>query len=518
MKKICFLFFTMMVTNIGAQPNNYAPETHQFPQVVFYQIFVHSFADSNHDGVGDLNGITQKLDYLKDLGVRGIWLTPILASYSYHKYDVIDYYRIDSQYGTLSDFNTLIDEAHNRGIAVIMDMVINHCSDKHPYFVNAKMSKDSMYRSYFVWSEIDKIHAEHEHWYVPLRRGAKPIKKQMFENDAEAYYAFFWDGMPDLNYDNQNVRQAMIDVGTYWLTQTKLDGFRLDAAMWIYPKTYTNKTLQWWQEYSAAIKKIKPNAFLLAEVTEAHMYAANYLSHGIDAVFNFDLAQHIIDVITTEDNMHLAQKVAQMQNVYAKANSRFIEATFLSNHDQNRIASTLNEDVKKIKLAASILLTLPGSPFIYYGEELGMLGKKPDEYIREPMLWSHTKNVNQCKWIKHKYNKPLKVAPVTIQEQTSNSVLQHYKSLIYLRNHNATLAFGTLVPISTQNKSLIAYLRSYENNSVLILHNLSGKSMTIEKKTLPMLFNNIIFSSNFSSKSDGNTFTLAPSATLIVLP
>ncbi|MBL7926608.1 MAG: alpha-glucosidase C-terminal domain-containing protein [Bacteroidia bacterium] len=507
-----------MINKTGAQHNNQAPETNQFPNVVYYQIFVHSFADSNNDGIGDLNGIAQKLDYIKDLGIRGIWLTPILASYSYHKYDVIDYYRIDSQYGTLADLNNLIEQAHNRGIAVIMDMVINHCSDKHPYFLSARDSLTSPYRDFFVWSAVENIETEINHWYIPKLRGVKPFKPHKFDDGTAAYYAFFWDGMPDFNYDNQQVRQAMIDVGKYWLTHTALDGFRLDAAMWIYPKTDTNKTLQWWHEYSNALRTVKPDVFLLAEVTEAHMYAAPYLANGIDAVFNFDLAQHIIDVLINERNMHLPFKVKQMIDVYEKANPNFIEATFLSNHDQNRIASTLNGDAKKIKLAASILLTLPGSPFIYYGEELGMLGKKPDEYLREPMLWSHEKDSNQCKWLKHKYNKPLQVAPVSIQQQTINSTLQHYKALINLRNHNAALAFGNIIPVQTQNQSILIYIRSFENNPLLIMHNLSSKNITIEKSSLPQHFNNVIFSSNFSSKSNHNTFTLAPYASMIAWP
>jgi len=216
--------------------------------------------------------------------------------------------------------------------------------------------------------------------------------------------------------------------------------------------------------------------------------------------------------------MHLPFKVKQMIDVYEKANPNFIEATFLSNHDQNRIASTLNGDAKKIKLAASILLTLPGSPFIYYGEELGMLGKKPDEYLREPMLWSHEKDSNQCKWLKHKYNKPLQVAPVSIQQQTINSTLQHYKALINLRNHNAALAFGNIIPVQTQNQSILIYIRSFENNPLLIMHNLSSKNITIEKSSLPQHFNNVIFSSNFSSKSNHNTFTLAPYASMIAWP
>lgn len=200
---------------------------------VFYQVFIRSFADSNGDGIGDLNGLISKLDYLKRLGITGIWLSPVHPSPSYHKYDVIDYYNIDKEYGTLEDFKLLVAEAHQRNILVLLDLVINHTSEFHPWFLEALKGKDSPYRSYYVWSDA-KILKDKSNWHFPKNDPGKPIEREL-------YYGFFWSGMPDLNFDSKELRIKLLEIVKYWLIDMGVDGFRLNAAQHIYGERKVKK-------------------------------------------------------------------------------------------------------------------------------------------------------------------------------------------------------------------------------------------------------------------------------------
>jgi alpha-amylase len=233
---------------------------------VCYEIFVRSFCDSNKDGIGDLNGITSKLDYLQDLGVEALWLTPFCKSPSYHKYDVVDYQVIDPEYGTMQDLERLIEEAHRRDIRIIIDFVINHTSSENKWFLEAKKGKDNPFRNYYSWltpAQIDSMgvairEKTADSWETNPWHWAK-------KGDTEKYYGMFWSGMPDLNMDEPKVRKEIYEIGRFWL-EKGIDGFRMDAAKHIYPEWEAPKAHDFWVEFRQEMEKIKPDVYIVGEV------------------------------------------------------------------------------------------------------------------------------------------------------------------------------------------------------------------------------------------------------------
>ena len=444
---------------------------------VYYEIFVRSFADSNGDGIGDIKGITLKLDELKEFGIEGIWLTPIFKSPSYHKYDVTDYYKIDPEYGTSDDLKNLVIEAHKRGIKIILDLPVNHTSVEHPWFKDIKDNVNSKYKEYYRISKKDdkslnlkSFSMGHLSW-VPL-------------NDKELYYAIFWEGMPDLNFSNKEVRKEIIDIGKYWIINTNIDGYRLDAAYHIYGKgEYPDKidlqieNLSWWNEFRKSIQSIKPNVYLVGEVWSSTSQIANYFN-VFDSNFNFGISESgIIEAISSEDGENFGKKLSSIYEQYYNVAETYIDAPFLTNHDQNRVAGIIINP-KQQKLASSILLTLPGNPFIYYGEELGMKGSKPDEEIREPYLWGKNDNFKTY-WIENKNNK-IGVDNYDIQYKNKNSLYNHYKLLLNLRKKNEILKYGNYKFIDFNNSKILAYERVYNKKSILIIHNMSSENISID--------------------------------------
>ncbi|MGE5378569.1 MAG: alpha-amylase family glycosyl hydrolase, partial [Bacteroidota bacterium] len=342
-------------------------------EAVFYEIFVRSFSDSNGDGIGDLNGVTSNLDYLQNLGVNAIWLMPVHPSPSYHGYDVLNYYAINPDYGTMDDFKHLLNEAHKRNIHVIIDLVLNHTSDQHPFFQDALRGPQSKYRDWYVWSDTDQGVGWH------LAPGDQPVY----------YYGQFCDCMPDLNYRNPEVTAQMENVARYWLEKVGVDGFRLDAAKHLIEEgkviENTKSTHEWLKGFFKAYKADNPNAYTVAEVFGADAsLAKTYTGNQVDQVFNFEIASGILNSVNGGSNSGINSALT-----FALQDLPHGEyATFLTNHDQNRVMSQVVGDVDKARVAAGLLLTAPGVPFIYYGEEIGMSGSKPDEQIRTPMQWT----------------------------------------------------------------------------------------------------------------------------------
>lgn len=469
-------------------------------KTVFYEIFVQSFADSNGDGIGDIPGMTATLDYLSDLGVDAIWLMPMSPSPSYHKYDVVDYRGIHPDYGTLEDFKTFIEEAHVRGIRVVMDFVINHSGYDHPWFQDAMTGKDAKYRDYYVWADKDSI----------AEQIAK--KETSFDSDnirqwhpvdeenpvGEHYYGFFYGGMPDLNYDNPKVRSEMYEAGKFWLSEIGVDGFRLDAAKHIYPDDRATDSHAFWKEFKAEMEKVNPDVYLIGEVWADAATASPYAA-GFTSLFNFDRAFTILESINKESviaaniaghgyeidsNANIAEVINTSLPWFKKYNTDFIEASFLSNHDQNRVASVLGDDKAKIKLSASLLFTLPGTPYIYYGEEIGMLGMKPDENIREPMLWDlASKDQMRASWMDSEYTTDESVRPVAVQKKDDTSLLSHYKKLISLKKQEV-FSLGDIQNLDFGDPSIIAFTRTYKNESVAVIHNLSSKPVELSSEPI----------------------------------
>ena len=451
-----------------------APETDSaswWHDAVFYEIFVRSFNDSNGDGIGDFNGITQKLDYLQGLGINAIWLMPIHPSPSYHGYDVLNYYAVNPEYGTLKDFKNLLNEAHERNIKIIIDLVLNHTSSQHPFFVDANSGPNAKYRDWYVWSDKPG-----DHWV---------------QGNGGYYYALFCDCMPDLNYRNAEVTEKMFNVTKYWLEDVGVDGFRLDAAKHLIEEgskiENTDSTHEWLKGFYTFYKSINSNAYTVGEVYGAGAFLGTKYTEQLDHVFNFELASGIINSVNGESNSGINS--AWKFTLKDLSNGEY--ATFLTNHDQNRVMSVLNGDEEKAKLAAVILLTSPGTPFIYYGEEIGMQGKKPDEDIRRPMQW--TADVNAGFTAGTPWRAPdANYAQINVaaEEKDPNSLLNLYRALTKLRAEHPVLRTGSLTLLDTGNTGVYAILRHNEAENILVLINLKGVPITdyglsLKEKQLP---------------------------------
>ncbi len=486
----------------------------QWPRGVSYEIFVQSFCDSDNDGIGDIKGMTSKLDYLDDLGIEAVWLMPMSPSPSYHKYDVTDYYGIHPDYGTMEDFKAFVDEAHSRGIKVVIDLVLNHSGKDHPWFKEAAANPESPYRDYYVWAHKDDPMTTGE----GKTTGADSYNTRHWhsvEGDDYKYFGYFWGGMPDLNFDNQKLREETYKIGRYWLQEVGVDGFRLDAARHIFPDDREADNHDFWKEFKAEMQKAKPDVYLVGEVWAEADKVAPY-TKGLPALFNFEMSWAILRALKNGNGDSLATIHAQVMDLYEKQNPDFIDATILSNHDQNRIMSEVGNDMQKAKMAAALLFTLPGSPYIYYGEEIGMRGKKPDEQIREPFIWN-APHQDSCRttWLQPQYSTDQSIIPMAMQAEDGNSILSHYKNLIGLRNNSTALTFGDIDPVTFDNSSVSGFVRAHESEELLVLHNVSGNLATITIPEELQHFRKVKYQHN-NSRANGRNVQLPPYSTLIL--
>ncbi len=448
-------------------------ELHWWNDAVFYEIFVRSFADSDGDGIGDLPGLTARLDYLNDgdpatdtdLGITGIWLMPINDSPSYHGYDAVDYRTINPDYGTMADFQAFLAAAHARGIKVIVDYVMNHCSNQHPWFT-AAAGGDPAYRDYFRWSPSD-----------PGQTG--PWGQDLWHWNASGwYYGLFWGGMPDLNYDTAAVRDEMLATAAWWLDTVGVDGFRLDAVLYIDEDggqvQNTPETLQFWHDFNAHVKAVRPDALSVGEAWTGTGTVVQYvIDERLDLCFEFDLSYATLGAVNDGDAGWLATKSAQVCAVYPHLQF----ATFLTNHDQDRVLNVLGHDLAKARVAAGIYLTLPGVPFVYYGEEVGLVGSGAHENIRSPMQWTPGPGAGfttGTPWQPLNANYPQ--FNVQVQEQDPGSLLQWYRQLIRLRNATPALRRGGHAVLGSTAAPVMAFVRADSQQSVLCLANTSASA------------------------------------------
>ncbi len=443
---------------------------------VFYEVFVRSFKDSDGDGKGDLQGLIDKLDYLNDgnpatntdLGITGIWLMPIQQSPSYHGYDVTDYRTVEEDYGTNALFKTFIQEAHNRGIKVIIDLVMNHTSSQHPWFVQSS-SPSSAKRDWYVWRNNN-----------PGTTGPWGQNVWHYRN-GYYYYGIFWSGMPDLNYTNPEVKDEIFDVARFWLEEMNVDGFRLDAVKYMIENEYsledTPETIQFWKDFRTFYKSINDKAFSVGEAWTTTEIAQTYVNDGgLDYCFEFELAESILYSV---NNGVASPLESRIQNVMA-AYPYMQFGTFLTNHDINRVMNLLGHDEAKAKLAATILLTLPGIPYIYYGEEIGMTGVKPDENIRTPMQWNSSAYAgfsNVTPW--RPVNSDYSYKNVEVQQNDPSSLWQHYRKLVTLRNQEISLRRGNYRAVLSSSPSVYSFIRHFQNEHVLIVANLSDDDIEV---------------------------------------
>lgn len=436
---------------------------------VFYEVFVRSFADSDGDGIGDLEGLASRLDDLNDgdpstttdLGVTGLWLMPVMASPSYHGYDVTDYRAVNPDYGTADDFRALVDGAHARGMAVIVDFPINHTSSRHPWFV-ASAAREPARADWYVWSDT------------------APAAPGWHRSGTRWYYGLFGKDLPDLNLENAAVTAAVTDLARLWLGEMGADGLRLDAAKHLVEADgVTENTLatrDWLRSFSAAVHATNPDALLVGEVWDLSQVSASYVPADLDMTFEFGLAQATIDSLRAGSATRLATALSDV--------ARFERpdgfGSFLTNHDQDRIASQLAGDLASLKLGADLLLTGPGTPFVYYGEEIGLTGRKPDQQIRTPMPWDGSSPAGGfttgTPW------EPLaegwEAANVTTERNTAGSLLSRYREMIRLRGEHPALRRGSIVPVQSDSDAVLATIRVDPAETLMVLANLSDEPVS----------------------------------------
>ena len=443
----------------------------------FYEIFVRSFADSNNDGIGDFQGIRENLDYLKELGVGAIWLMPMMDSTTYHGYDVADYYSPNPDYGTMEDFDALVAACHEKDIKIIIDFVVNHTSSENEWFQSALSDENSPYRDFYYIEEsipVAESDAEYGYWRQDADTGLY-------------YYAHYDVIMPDLNYNNPNVRAEIKNVAAFWLDHG-IDGFRLDGSKEI--DTDIEVTLDWWKEFTTEVCAIKQDTFIVGEnwVNDYAIIGRYY--EAMPSSFNFIAADSIIsmakgqyiDLIASMNKMHerYESKVEK-----SDVNAVMVDSVMIGNHDMDRVVTRLNS-VEKAKLAATIQFTIAGTPFIYYGEEIGQAGQKPDDNRREPFDWYSGADGQYMTEMTDIFFHPVLtyVQPndgISVEEEKddTDSMFNHYKKLIAMRNENPTFYDGTYETLAMGGGGLYAYKVYDDNNQYLVIHNQRKDDKTI---------------------------------------
>ena len=447
----------------------------------WYEIFVHSFYDSDNDGIGDLNGVTAKLDYVKEMGFNGIWLMPIHPSPTYHKYDVKDYYAIDPQYGTLDDFKKLVDEAHKRGIRIIIDLVVNHTSDSHPWFLEAC--------DYI--RQNGQPGGEYGDFY-----NFKTTKDGAYHSVSGTKYVYegqFWSGMPDLNLDSENVRAEIQKIMNFWLTDCNVDGFRLDAVTSYYTGN-VDKNVEFLSWLNTEAKKIKPSAYIVGEAWVGSDYLIDrYYESGCDSFFLFTGSQatgSIATAVKHSSGKSVGELFMSLQETYGDA----ILAPFLGNHDTMRPGSFM-PGIENVKMAAGVLSMMNGGTFVYYGEEIGMIskgGNNSDPAKRIAMKWE-AKNIYEGHCYLPPENTPVDETSyhypsVAEQEADANSILNYYKAAMELRNRFPSIARGkvTYYP-EGQNGYICVITKEYQGEKITIVFNMDDtfeQRVTLNKDVL----------------------------------
>jgi len=444
---------------------------------IFYEIFVRSFQDSNGDGIGDLNGVTSRLDYLQSLGVKGVWLLPIYTSPSYHGYDTIDYTQINPDYGTLDDFKNLLAEAHKRGLKIILDIALNHTSNLAPRFIEetktAPAADDEMYlwfaKAVKPWFGLGK-------WY--------PVAPDRL------YYSSFESAMPDVNWFNPAWRQEVNDVLHYW-SSLGVDGFRLDAARYYvkgpHGETDTPETHQFIQDFVQQLKKDFPATMFVGEVWADANVIGPYVNSGkqLDLAFNFPLSFGLQNSLEKEN---AADFVSAAQADIKSVTSQDSLAPMVTNHDMIRIATDVKGNADKLKMAAAILLTLPGTPYIYYGEELGLPNGpgNDDRQKRTPMQWDDSANFGFSRgkpWFT--FADPKFTNNVMSESSDANSVLETYRRWITYRNAELPLQLGDFKVLPASESHVAAYSRSLGGTSEILVLNFGATMVPSVKLDLP---------------------------------
>lgn len=477
-----------MGTEAVTEKGTYQPVAYDYEQDLqivddnyrnYYEIFVYSFYDSDGDGIGDFNGVTEKLDYIADMGFNGIWLMPVLQSPTYHKYDVSDYYTPDAQYGTMEDYENLIAECHKRGIRVVMDFEMNHTSSKHPWFTQAceylKSLPDGQEPDAEACPYVDYYHFSN-----------KKENNSYYQVAGTNWYyeGSFWSEMPDLNFANENLKKEFEEIAAFWIGKG-IDGFRLDAIMHLEENrtSFNTEIMNWYYEYC---KSLNPDFYMVSEVWSDEMTIADYYQSKTPSMFNFDAGNTEGALIKTARGSmkasSFADRMLKYQTDFSGENPDYIDAPFLTNHDMARVSNVLQDNEKQMKLAAGLLMTMSGSPFVYYGEEIGMASSgQKDENKRLPMLWSKKDTAGMCDGPEDADSDITSEFPAAdTQEKDPHSLLNYYKRAIRIRNENPEIARGQVEKIDALCNDTEAAITKTWNDSVIgIVYNTADKDTEI---------------------------------------
>jgi maltose alpha-D-glucosyltransferase/alpha-amylase len=492
-----------------------------YKDAIFYELHVRAFMDSNGDGIGDFPGLTERLDYVRDLGVSCIWLLPMYSSpLRDDGYDISDYRNIHPDYGTLEDFQRFLDAAHSRGLRVIADLVLNHTSDQHPWFQEARRSADSPYRDYYVWSDTDQRYRDARIIFLDSETSNwtwDPLARQYF-------WHRFYHHQPDLNFDNPAVRAAMLDVMRYWLDRG-LDGFRLDAVPYLFEREETNcenlpETHAYLRELRAEIDARYRGRILFAEANQWPADVGSYFGDGDEChmAFNFPLMPRLFMALRREERRPIIDIVRQTPDIPASCQW----GTFLRNHDEltlemvtdeerdymyleyatdarmrlnlgirRRLTPLMENGRRQVELLHSLLLSLPGSPVLYYGDEIGMgdnifLGDRNG--VRTPMQWTPDRNAGFSRCDPERLYLPVNANPlyhyqslnVETQLRTQTSLLNWVKRLIRVRRKYPVFGRGAIEFVLPENDKILAYVRENDGETILCVNNLSRFAQAAE--------------------------------------
>lgn len=483
--------FASLLVSCSQQPP--AVKTYDDNYRNFYEIYVRSFSDTNGDGIGDLQGVISKIDYLKApdgqddsqaLGIDAVWLMPIFTSPSEHKYDVTNYYEIDPTYGTMDDFDELLQKFHQRGIHLILDLVLNHTSNEHPWFTQAvadlNNGTDSQYVHYYNFTTEPPVDEEGN-----VANGFHPV-----EGNEEGYYyeGQFVDTMPDLNLDNPEVVREIKDIMKFWLDKG-VDGFRLDAVKYFFSDSQ-EKSIDLLKTIVDYGKSVNPDCYFVGEVWDSAYTIAQFYKSGIDSIFNFDCSytgpyQGLFNNISTGNGEKLARRLEEFNTDIRNQNLDAIDAPFLSNHDTPRSGTYFTGSADR-KLAASLYMMLPGNSFIYYGEEIGMMeGWNNDGEKRLPIKWSAEESGDKILRPQGAaYVKPPQFG-VYDQLESPDSLVCHYQKLIRLKKQNPEIQRAQVVSdCDIKNRNVAAYTCAYDGSAVMVLQNLTPTIKHVDLKAV----------------------------------
>ena len=443
---------------------------------VYYEIFVRSFADGDSDGIGDLKGAREKLDYIAELGATGVWLMPIMPSETYHKYDVKDYMAIDPEYGTIDDFKEFVEACHKKNLRVVIDMDINHTSSAHPWFIAACDYLRSLPEGTKL--EGDAAKADPAGKYVEYYNFSdEQVNGDYYPVTGTPYYyeGVFWEEMPDLNLSCAELKEELKAVCDFWLN-LNVDGFRMDAAGH-YLEESDDFNIEILGEIYEYCKAKNPDFYMVSEVWESEATFSKYYNSRTPSFFNFDLAGPEGKIIKAAKGTLPAEKLVNAMIVYendfSQGNPEYIDAPFVTNHDMGRVANALSSDEASVKFAGGLNLIMRGAPFIYYGEEIGMKSKgTKDENKRLAMQWGDG-NQYMCT------NPPeadegIEQTFGSLQSQQGNpdSIYAYYKNAIEVRRNNPAIARGNTQLIGVwEDGNVAAIKRTYgEDNSIVVIN------------------------------------------------